>query len=145
MGDYATRTNVVFAAGGEERLLQLTDANSDGLEDASIVDDAIEEAEALINSYVRKKREVPVVPAPPILVKLAAKIAVYVLKEHRDAVTERDAMLHDDRIRWLENFAKGTVVLGVNPAPAASPHNQPSSTERPSSKTVSRKNLEGYS
>ncbi len=145
MGDYATRADIVFAAGGEERLLQLTDPNSDGLEDDDVINEAIIDAESLINSYVRKKREVPVSPVPPVLRKLAAKLAVYALKEQRDAVTESDTLLQGDRIHWLEGFSKGTVVLGVNPAPTASPHNQPSASERPTSKSVSRRNLEGYS
>ena len=142
---YATRADVVIAAGGTARLLQLADHDADSKEDDDLVDSAIIEAESLINSYVRKKREVPLPPPVPDVIRtMTANIAVWVLKSRRDALTEADAMLQEQRVQWLENLARGKVDLGVNPAPAASPHNQPSATARPTSKAVSRENLKGF-
>lgn len=142
---YATRADVVVAAGGTARLLQIADFDADSKEDDDLVDGALIEAEALINSYVRKKREVPLPPPVPDVIRtMAANMAVWVLKSRRDALTEGDAMMQDQRIQWLENLAAGKVDLGVNPAPAASPHNQPAATDRPTSKAVSRDNLKGF-
>ena len=142
---YATRADVVIAAGGTARLLQLSDFDGDSKEDTDLVDSAIIEAEALINTYVRKKREVPLpAPVPDVIRTMTANIAVWVLKSRRDALTEADVMLQEQRVQWLENLARGKVDLGVNPAPAASPHNQPAATDRAASKAVSRENLKGF-
>ncbi len=144
MPNYATRADVVVAAGGLARLLQIADFDNDGLEDTGLVDGAIDEAEGLIDSYLRKKREVPLAAAPQVIVRMAANMAVYVLKARRDAVTENDRLLEEDRIKWLENFAKGLVTLGVDPAPASSPHNQPRVSDKRSSRDESRENLKGF-
>lgn len=142
---YATRVDVVRSAGGTARLLQIADQDGDSKEDTNLVDDAIVEAEAMINSYVRKKREVPLpVPIPDMIRTMAANLAVYTLKMWRDALTDADVVLQEQRIAWLENFAAGKVSLGVNPAPPPSPHNRPAATDRPSSKAVSRENLKGF-
>ncbi len=142
---YATRADVEIAAGGTARLLQISDFDSDGKEDVDLVDRALDDAEALINSYVRKKREVPLpAPIPNVIRSMAANLAVYNLKAWRDAITEADALQQEQRIAWLENLAAGKVDLGINPAPPASPHNQPSATDRPTAKAVSRENLKGF-
>lgn len=142
---YATRADVVVAAGGTARLLQLADFDGDSKEDTGLVDAALVEAEGLINSYVRKKREVPLPgPIPDVIRTTTASMAVWVLKRNRDALTEADVMLQEQRIAWLENLASGKVDLGINPAPPASPHNQPSATDRPTAKAVSRENLKGF-
>lgn len=142
---YATRADVVIAAGGTARLLQIADQDADGKEDTDLVDAALIEAEGLINSYVRKKREVPLpAPIPDVVRTTTASMAVWVLKRNRDALTEADAILQEQRIAWLENLAAGKVDLGINPAPPASPHNQPAATDRPTAKAVSRENLKGF-
>lgn len=145
MPDYATDADVQLAAGGVERLLQIADHDNDAEIDPGLVDDALAEAEALINSYVRKVRETPVTPVPEILKRMAANIAVYVLKMRRCMLTEGDAMLQDQRVAWLEGLASGKIVLGVNPSPAPSALNCANASERPTSKAVSRENLKGFS
>ena len=143
MPDYATATDVTLAAGGVDRLLQLTDQDTDAQEDSGIVDDAIDEAEAFINSFVRKAgREVPLpAPVPFVIVKLAGRLAVWTLKQRRDALSAADDAVHEQDITWLENLAAGKVDLGVSPAPPASPHNTANASERPASRAVSRENL----
>jgi len=145
MGDYITRAEALIAVGSNERLVELTDRNGDGLEDDGILDDAIARAESMVNSYVRKKREVPVTPAPQVLKDVAAKMTDFILKEDIGATTEKDERKHDRCIEWLEKVAAGSVVLGVNPAPAASPLNSSRSWSRPTSKAVSREKMKGYS
>jgi len=145
MATYASRADVVLAAGGEARLLQITDFDGDGLEDSGIVTDAVDEAEAQINTYARKRFATPFDPVPESIRRLAANLAVYVLKARRDALTESDDRLQDARLDWLAMLANGKVDPGISPAPAASPHNAPSTTDRPSSKAISRENLEGFS
>jgi phage gp36-like protein len=142
---YATAADVQVAAGGVKRLLQITDIDGDALEDTGVVDAALDEAEAMINSYARKKFEVPFTTVPEIIKRTAANLAVWVLKRNIDALTEQDSMTHDAQIEWLEGLASGKVDPGVTPSPTASAHNQPSTTDRPTSKAVSRENLKGFS
>ena len=146
MGNYVTRDDIVNAVGGEERLTQLTDYDNDGEEDAGTVDSAIEDAEALIDSYARKVFSTPFqAPIPPIIKTVAKQITVYNLRDRRDAINDSDRVNHEDRIKWLENLAKGAVDPGIAPAPRASGHNRSTATDRPSSKRVSRESLKGYS
>ena len=143
---YATRDDAVIAAGGVARLVQLSDFDDSGQEDSGLVDDALCEAEGVINSYVRKRFEVPIpAPIPETIRNTCRNMAIYILKSRRDAVTEKDAMEQTQRIEWLEGIASGKVDPGVAPKLAKSPHNSPRATERPTSKAVSRKNLEGFS
>lgn len=143
---YTTRDAVEIAAGGAARLLQLADFSGEGEEDEGLVEDAIAEADALINSYVRRAgREVPLPePVPPVVARLSASLAVHILKARRDTLTETDLVQHEQRLAWLAGLVKGEVDLGVSSPPPASPYNRPRASERASSKAVSRANLKGY-
>ena len=145
MGNYTDRDSVELAAGGAERLTQLTDYDRDGAEDSGVVEAVIADAEALVESYARKVFEVPFAPVPPIIKTISTKLAVYFLRERRDSVTDANRLDHEDRLQWLSNLAKGVVDPGISPAPGGSGHNRSSSTARPSSKAVSRESLKGYS
>ena len=145
MPNYTNRDAVAIAVGGEERLTQLTDYDKDGSEDDGVVDAAIDDAEALIDSYARKVFDVPFSPVPPIIATMAKKLAIYNLRERRDAITDAARLEHEDRLEWLKNLAKGVVDPGISPAPGPSGHNRSTSTERPSSKAVSRESLKGFS
>jgi phage gp36-like protein len=145
MGNYTDRDSVELAAGGLERLTQLTDYDRDGDEDTGVVDAAIGDAEALVDSYARKVFAVPFSPVPPIIKTVSTKIAIYFLRERRDAITDANRLDHEDRLQWLANLAKGAVDPGIEPAPGPSGHNRSTATARPSSKAVSRESLKGYS
>ena len=145
MADYATEATVQRAAGGVARLVQIADQDDSSEIDSGLIDAAIDEAESLIHSYVRKVRATPVSPAPTILVTLASNLAVYVLKGWRDALTESDQLKHEQRIAWLEGVAARKIDLGVSPTPSPSANNPAAATDRPSSKAVSRENLKGFS
>jgi len=146
MGNYVSREDIVNAVGGQERLTQLTDYDRDGTEDSGVVDDAIFDAEALIDSYARKVFSTPfVAPLPPIIVTMAKKLSVYNLRERRDVITDAHREEQEDRIKWLEHLASGKVDPGIAPAPKGSGHNRSTSTSRPSAKRVSRESLKGFS
>lgn len=138
-------TSLVDAAGGAMRLTQLLDQDGDGTDDTGLSDRVLCEAEGIVNSYVRKVHNVPLIaPIPQTIATMTADIAIFLLKGRRDALTEGDLARHEERIRWLEGIAKGRVDLGATPTTSASPHNVASSTARPSSKAVSRENLKGF-
>lgn len=143
---YASRADVIVAAGGESRLLEIADHDGDGQEDEFLVDTYICDAEGEANSYIRQKFEVPLIaPIPSAIRTNVAGWAVYMMKSDRDAATEGDELKHERRIKWFELLAKGLVDPGINPAPAASPKNAPRYTDRDTAKKVGRKNLEGFS
>lgn len=141
---YSSRADVVLAAGGVSRLVQISDFDGDGEEDALLVDDALCEAEGVVNSYVRKRYEVPLAPVPEIIRRLTANLAVYILKSRRDAVCEKDAVEQEQRLEWLKGLAEGNIDPGVDITSPSSPTNKPSATARPSSKKVSRESLKGF-
>ena len=143
---YCTEADVARHAGGVKRLTELADTDADGDNDTGLVDNAIDSAEATVNSYARKQYEVPFVDVPPSIREVTAGIAVYELKSWRgNALTEEDQVKQDARIEWLQNLAKGTVDPGVTPVPPASAHVAASNTARPDSKAVSRDKLRGFS
>ena len=145
MPDYATQAEVQRHAGGERRLTEIADHDGNGVIDTGLVDLALDEAEALINSYARKQYEVPMNPVPPSIREMAAAMAAHNLKRYRDALTERDLVLHELRMDWLKGLGKGTIDPGISPAPATSGHVAAAATDRPKSKRVSRNNLKGFS
>lgn len=131
---YCTQTDVQNAAGGAERLRALVDWDGDTAVDAEPIAQAIADADAWINSYVARKRAVPLSPAPDIVRLTSAREAVYLLKQARGmAVTEDDKTNHEERERWLEGVAAGKISLGVDPSPAPSTANAAEYGERESS------------
>lgn len=135
------------AANGAEHLHQVADFTGDQAAYEARIADAIDEADALINSYVRRAgREVPIEPPVPIVIqRMSARIAVYLILAHKPGgLTEQDQTMHEGRIAWLRDLVAGKVDLGVNPAPAASARNRPAASERPTTKAVSRKKFRGY-
>lgn len=143
---YADAAAVQRHAGGAARLTEISDFDHNGDQDSGLVDLAIDSAEALIHSYSRKLYEVPfTVTIPPIIIEVAASLAVYNLKCWRDALTEQDVLKYEQNVEWLTNLSKGLVDLGISPAPPVSGHVRATNTARPTSKAVSREKLKGFS
>jgi phage gp36-like protein len=145
MADYATRADVVRALGGNKRLLQLTDYDDTGCEVDDLVDDAIAEAEAEINATIAEIREVPLSPVPSHIKYMSANLAALVLKSRRDALIEADVLKLTNIREWLTNFRNGVVSLGTNDIPAASRRHIPSTTDRATTKDISRDAMKGFS
>lgn len=142
---YSTQTDVQHAAGGAERLLQLSDWDRDGLSDAAAIAQKIAEADAWINSYVGQKRSVPVASPPDILRLCSAREAVFLMKVDRGMATDDDRVGHSERERWLEGVAAGKISLGVEPAPAPSSANGAEYGERESVDGAdTREDYEGF-
>lgn len=146
---YCTQADVERKAGGAERLRYLADWDQDGNPDADVISDAIAEVSARINSYAGKKRKVAFAePVPDIVRWTCAAEVVFVLKQARNAADGADTdkaelELHQERVEWLKALAKGTVTLGVDPAPtAATEHAHSEYSER--SGEYSRDDFEGF-
>lgn len=143
---YATRADVVRAAGGAEKLVQVADHNDDGVEDDGLVNEYICDAEAFVDTYWRRKFEVTPATVPRAIKRLTAKLVVYNLKSDGggQTITEREELEHEQHIGWLKDLAAGKVDPGINPSPAASPLNVGRVQPRPSSKKASREKFKGF-
>lgn len=119
---YVTKQDLIDR-GWEKKLIQLTDRTNKPATtiDETTVDRHITDACSVIDSYLAKVYALPLSSTPPALKRVAADLAMYLL--HGDAIDKDGpvAQAYRDGIRWLENVAKGLVVVedaGVVPQPA---------------------------
>ena len=104
----------------EETIIQLTDDENLGVVNQGRVDEAIAQADAEINSYCASKYTVPFTTVPAIAKKISVDLAIYNLYSRKvDIIPETRAERYKNAIRQLEGISKGTISLGVDPAPAA--------------------------
>ena len=88
----------------------------------SVIDEAIEAADAIINSYCGVRYSVPFASPMKIVTTLSADIAVYMLfKKRSGSVGMPDSIrtTYEDAIDLLKNVSSGKASLGVDPSPAA--------------------------
>jgi len=91
----------------------------------SVVDAAIAEADADVDSYAGRRYTVPFTTVPAKVKQLSVAISVYKLYEKRTATfgevpkTIRD--MYDDAISFLKDLAKGNAVIDGAVAPTANP------------------------
>ena len=103
---------------GEEDLVALTDYDGDGIPDSEVVARAIEDADAVIDSYLSVRLTVPVSPVPEVLRTRAVNLAVYFLRLGRDSATEDVRRQYEDDVEWLKEVVSGNVSLGIEPSAA---------------------------
>ena len=104
----------------QTELRQLTDLDGNGTVNADVVAAAIERADALIDSYLARRYDVPLETVPDVVQSASADLAIYLLQKDRQSVTEDVKNSHDDWIHWLKDVAKGTATLGIEPPPGES-------------------------
>lgn len=116
---YSTQQQVQVAVGGSAALRELSDQEDTGAIDVGIVATAIAEADALIDSYINQRYDVPLNPVPPPIANLSARHAARVLRRNRfkgqPIAEDLDAEAIDRE--WLDKIANGRVSLGINPTP----------------------------
>ena len=103
-----TTLNLQF---GEEEVLRSSDRDADGVADVGVVDRAIADADGEIDSYLGTKYEVPLNPAPPIVVTASSTIAMYRMSYDAGTLTDEKRRRYEDLIRWLRDVASGKAVL----------------------------------
>ena len=136
---YCTQLDVQRAAGGREKLEQLTDQSDAGTIDATAVTAAVEEAQSMIDGYLQIRYAVPVpdVDVPAVLRQLCARMTVYILRYDREALTEAEQTRQDGRMEWLEGVRKGEITLGLDPRLPESTSVSPQLGDRESTRTTS--------
>lgn len=97
-----------------ENLVQLTDDEQAGTVNLSRVMDAIADADALIDGYLRGRHSLPLaIPAPALVRKLSVDLAIYHLYSRRLELVMPESMLerHKNATKALERIQSGTITL----------------------------------
>ena len=101
----------------EDELLQLTDDDALDEIDTSVMDRAIADADAEIDSYCAERHAVPFDPVPLLVRKYSVIIAIYNLFMRRGDIPDDRETNYNNAVKFLQNVAKGIVSLGAD-APA---------------------------
>lgn len=141
---YSVLADIQNAVGGASRLVALADWDQDQTADVAVVDAAIAEADALINTYASKRFAVPFDPVPTVIVALSARLAVRIIRRNRDMTRPIDLEEEKTDRAWLEALAAGDVLPGVEPLPAKSSIVVDQVGERDSTRTTTRERTKGF-
>ena len=104
---------------GSARIIELADKDLDGVADAEMVDDAIENAESTVESYVARRYDLADVRTkkPKVVIKLSLDLGLYELAKARDEALVGEGTdfkeIHDTAIAMLKDIARGNAVLDV--------------------------------
>ena len=109
---YASATSMTNRFGQDE-LFALADPDDSGTVNQTVLGQALEDADAVINGYLASKYALPLTTVPPMLEILACDIARYRLASVIN-VTEQIKDRYDQAITYLEKVARGTISLGVD-------------------------------
>lgn len=112
---YATAADMQQRFGLSEMLL-LADPERTGEVDATIVDTAINDATAEVDSYLACVLTEPLEVVPVFLVSVVCDIARYRLYSGLTCDTIQVKERYDDAIVWLVNISKGRAKLGITGA-----------------------------
>jgi phage gp36-like protein len=94
---------------GEAELRQIADRDRDGTPDPDVIAAALDDADAVINGYVRTRYSLPLSPVPALVATWAVSIARYVL--HRNGAPEHVEKDYKDAIAALKDVSRGQIVL----------------------------------
>jgi len=111
---YAVQADMISAF-GEAEMIRVTDRANLGVLDATVLQQALDDATAEADSYI------PIAPTTPnrALVRHTAAIARFLL--HKDAASNEIRERYTDAIAWLKLASLGRVTYGTLPAvPAGS-------------------------
>lgn len=125
---YSTQTDLEEQIGPDE-LIQLTDDTGSGTVDTSVVDRAIADADAEIDSYCGSRYIMPFSPVPAMIRKLSVDLAIYNLSSRRAIlkITDERQNRYDNAVRFLRDVSAGRVSLGAD-TPAEPSDGLPQST-----------------
>jgi len=94
----------------ESELIQLTDFQHDGTISDSVLEAALSDAHAEVDSFIGSRYPLPLATIPENLTRLVCSIARYRL--YKDSAPEHVRKLYEDAVGWLKSLANGTVSLG---------------------------------
>lgn len=117
---YCLNGDVENQAGGNDRMVQLTDWDKNGTVDVARVDAAIATADAEIDSHACHRYRVPFNPVPAVIKEKSAELAFLILRRRRGAnMWGQEEQLRWDAIvgkdGWLQLLREGKVTVGTVP------------------------------
>lgn len=115
---YITEADLITRFGQTE-ITQLADRDGDGQPDTAVVDQALADADALINGHLQAVHTLPLTTVPELVKMLAGDIARYQLYE--DRATETVQKRYDAAVRTLEKIAAGRMSLGLDAGAETTP------------------------
>lgn len=127
---------------GDDEILALADRNRDGTPDPGVIDQAIIDASAEIDSYLGTRYAVPIDPAPPAIKSAAADIARYRMMDDRPL--EEAVKRYENAIRYLRDVATGKAALGIETGQAAPAPFRYAATRDQAAATFTRETLSDY-
>ena len=108
---YCTRQDLIDR-GWELELIQLTDREGVGEINDVILQQAMDDATNDINSYLHGHYQLPLPSVPVVLTRLSCDLTRYYLFD--SSVTEQVEKRYKAVIHYLEQVAKGTILLPVD-------------------------------
>lgn len=119
---YCTQQDLVDRF-GTLRLAQLTDRVNKpaSVIDAVVIGKHIADASSMIDGYLAKRYSLPLASVPSALTKIGVDLAWYYLLGDGAGKDDPASVAYRDAMRWLENVAKGLIVIesaGEIPSPA---------------------------
>lgn len=98
---------------GEQPLIELTDRETPltGAIVDDVLDRALFDADALIDSYIARRYDLPLAATPGVLIQHAAAIAYHSL--HRGRYPEEVRTAFEDAMKFLTALSSGAAVLDV--------------------------------
>lgn len=107
---YCTQSDLETRFGAEE-ILELTDRDADGAMDANVLDVAIADAGATIDSYIAKRYDLPLASVPTRLVAIACNLVRYQLD--KEDPRDRVEAAYKSAMSELRDIASGKAVLDI--------------------------------
>ena len=108
---YATQQNMIDRFGQRE-IIQLTDKATPpaGAIDITVLGQALDDADAMINGYVSVRFSLPLTDVPQQIVRIACDLARYFLDKKQ---SEEVRLRYDQAVAWLRDVSAGRVNLGI--------------------------------
>ncbi len=129
----------------QDTIIQLTDDEDTGSVNQARVDEAIAQADSIIDSYCGTRYSVPFSTVPDIVKTLSVDIAIYNLYSRRvEEIPETRDQRYRNAIRQLEGIARGTISIGEDPEPAVHSEGGSESNKTTNDRIFTRDKLEGF-
>ena len=138
---YATKQNMIDRY-AEQLLIELTDRVDPALNviNDTVLNGALADADALINSFIGRRYDLPLASTPPVLTQPAAAITFYTL--HRGRHSDETRKAFEDAMAFLADLSSGKAVLDVG---GTEPQSAPAqAVSDASDRTFTRDKLKGF-
>lgn len=93
------------------------DRDGDGTPEAAVIEQALADASAEIDTYVGVLNRLPLAGVPEVLSRLCCDIALYRLSADAGQYTEEKRKRYEDAVALLRRIASGEVTLGLPTPP----------------------------